>query len=236
MKRIALAWMVALILFPSLSFANNPYKTYGAYECQKRAYDCVVIKRGQTWQSLFPDDKERDWVRRLNRMNTKLYKGLIIAVPITFHFLELNDLGPFERYIMPPGRDTIIFSTQDLAWAAYSSDGRLIRWGPASGGMDYCKDVKRRCRTTVGEYSITRKKGARCKSRKYPLGKGGAPMPFCMFFYRGFAFHGSPSVPGHHASHGCVRLFVEDARWLNEEFITLPSQGKPTKVIVEPYL
>jgi len=32
-----------------------------------------------------------------------------------------------------------------------------------------------------------------------------------MFFHGGFALHGSPSVPGYNASHGCVRLFDDDA-------------------------
>ena len=40
-----------------------------------------------------------------------------------------------------------------------------------------------------------------------------------MFFHGGFALHGSYEVPGYHASHGCVRMFVNDAKWLNEEFV-----------------
>jgi len=34
----------------------------------------------------------------------------------------------------------------------------------------------------------------------------------------GFALHGSYEVPGYNASHGCVRIFVDDAEWLNEDF------------------
>jgi lipoprotein-anchoring transpeptidase ErfK/SrfK len=64
---------------------------------------------------------------------------------------------------------------------------------------------------------------------------GGAPMPYCMHFYRGYALHGSTTVPGYRASHGCIRMFIEDARWLNEEFIDLPySNQKGTKVVIEP--
>jgi lipoprotein-anchoring transpeptidase ErfK/SrfK len=45
--------------------------------------------------------------------------------------------------------------------------------------------------------------------------------------------HGSYTVPGYRASHGCVRMFNEDAQWLNKEFITLPGGGKRgTRVIV----
>lgn len=64
---------------------------------------------------------------------------------------------------------------------------------------------------------------------------GGALMPYCMHFFRGYALHGSYDVPGFRASHGCVRMFIEDARWLNEEFIDLPGDGmKGTRVVIEP--
>jgi len=29
--------------------------------------------------------------------------------------------------------------------------------------------------------------------------------------------HGS-TLPGYHASHGCIRMFEDDAHWLNKEF------------------
>ena len=46
------------------------------------------------------------------------------------------------------------------------------------------------------------------------IGKGGAKMPYCMFYDGGYAIHGSYEVQGYHASHGCVRTYIEDARWL----------------------
>ena len=60
-------------------------------------------------------------------------------------------------------------------------------------------------------------------------------MPYCMFFHTGFALHGSYEVPGYNASHGCVRLYKEDAKWLNEEFVELPAfeNDKGTTVIVQ---
>jgi len=93
--------------------------------------------------------------------------------------------------------------------------------------------VRRGCRTARGEFAFYRKRGRGCKSGKYPLRKGGgAPMPYCMYFYRGFAFHGSPTVPGYNASHGCVRLFTEDAKWLNQNFVTT---DRSVKVKVKNY-
>jgi lipoprotein-anchoring transpeptidase ErfK/SrfK len=40
-----------------------------------------------------------------------------------------------------------------------------------------------------------------------------------MYFHNGFALHGSYEVPGYNASHGCVRIFVNDAKWLNQDFV-----------------
>ncbi len=48
-------------------------------------------------------------------------------------------------------------------------------------------------------------------------------MPYCMHFSGGYALHGSPTVPGYNASHGCVRLFTEDAKWLNQHFVDIGS-------------
>ncbi len=58
-------------------------------------------------------------------------------------------------------------------------------------------------------------------------------MPYCMHFFMGYALHGSDQVPGYAASHGCVRMFIEDARWLNEEFIDVAGpQQLGTRIII----
>jgi lipoprotein-anchoring transpeptidase ErfK/SrfK len=56
-------------------------------------------------------------------------------------------------------------------------------------------------------------------------------MPYYMPFYTSdYGFHGSPNVPGKHASHGCVRMFTSDAKWMNRNFAE-----KGTRVIIRPY-
>ncbi|RDI44529.1 L,D-transpeptidase [Aquicella lusitana] len=213
----------AIIFFPHTALA----KTYGAKLCDLPQYECYAVKRGDSWQKLFPDEDQRDIVMRINRMNTKLYPGLKIAVPTSFGSDPL-DYSPFPQYIDPPGTKFILVSLSKLAFGAYDSNGTLQRWGPVSGGQNYCADVRRGCRTPAGKFAIYQKRGAGCVSSKFPLGKGGAPMPYCMFFHRGFALHGSYTVPGYHDSHGCVRLFVNDAKWLNQEF----ANGSRVTVII----
>jgi len=107
-------------------------------------------------------------------------------------------------------------------WAAYQ-DGRLVKSGRVSGGKNYCPDLHRGCRTPTGTYTVYSKQGSGCISTKFPVGKGGAKMPYCMFFKGGYAMHGSNAVPNYNASHGCVRMPVEDARWLNQEFVNVGS-------------
>lgn len=138
--------------------------------------------------------------------------------------------GVMAESIETEGQKTFIFNPEKLAWGAYDENGELIRYGRASGGNNWCADVGRPCRTTVGEFEIYRKGNANCKSSKYPKPNGGAPMPYCMFFHGGMAIHGSNDVPDHNASHGCVRVPKADAEWLHKEFLEVG-----TKVHVHPY-
>lgn len=118
------------------------------------------------------------------------------------------------------GNRVFIFSPRLRAWAAYNSRGRLVSTGRASGGKHYCADVGRSCRTPRGVFRVYSKGSVYCKSNTYPKGRGGAPMPYCMFFHKaGYAIHGSPDVPRYNASHGCIRVLPRAARWLSRSFI-----------------
>lgn len=111
-----------------------------------------------------------------------------------------------------------------------------MKWGPISSGKDYCSDIGRSCKIKTGIFYVFNKQDKRCKSRVFPVGRGGAKMPYCMFYYKGYALHGSHEVPGYRASHGCVRLFTRDAKWLNQNFVELSTKHnnfKGTKVIVQ---
>lgn len=212
-------------------------KFYGKKLCKKADYTCVKVKRGQSWEKLFPNAEQRDIVKRVNRMNRRLYAGLTIAVPKNLDNLTVYDVSPFPRYIDTTGEKTIYIDQEKLAWGAYDHEGELVWWGPISSGKNYCADVGRGCTTPSGSYKVIRKQGINCVSSKYPINTGGgAPMPYCMHFFGGYALHGSYDVPGYRDSHGCVRLFIEDARWLNHEFVEPAGGGrKATRVIVDGF-
>lgn len=209
------ALILSLLIF---SIALPVYaKRYGSKLCQEEGYTCYTVKKGESWKSLFPDEAQRETAMKINRTNNHLHKGMVIAIPHSFGESYL-DFSPFPRQGDVTGGKYIIVSLGQLAFGAYGEDGQLQYWGPISSGQSYCRDVRRGCKTPTGQFAIYNKGGAGCASSKYPLGRGGAPMPYCMFFHKGYALHGSNDVPGYNASHGCVRLFTNDAKWLNKEF------------------
>lgn len=128
------------------------------------------------------------------------------------------------------GYRLFVFSPRLKLWAAYNGSGRRVAIGRANGGAGYCADIGRSCRTPVGMFRIYSKGSPYCKSSKFPRPRGGAPMPYCMFFRGGYAIHGSPYISNRNTSHGCIRVKTGAARWLHGSFI---SHG--TKVLVLPY-
>ncbi len=138
--------------------------------------------------------------------------------------------GRFAPTIPATGRGVFIFDPRRVAWAAYDSEGKLVRTGAASGGRNYCPDLHRRCHTPTGTFKVYAIQGASCKSKKFPIPKGGAPMPYCAYFHGGYAVHGSYHVPGYNASHGCIRVHPSDAAWLTKNILRPGST-----VIVRPY-
>lgn len=83
------------------------------------------------------------------------------------------------------------------------SSGSGEAYTTSSGGTAYGN-------TPVGEFVIERRIAG---TREADLGTLYDPL----YFHRGWAIHGSSSVPAYPASHGCVRLTRPDARWLFEQ-------------------
>ncbi len=242
------------------------------------------IKVKDTWKRLWPDEREREIVMRVNRLNLRLRKDMVIAVPNNMDGKTYMDYSPFpknmdkdcepqaepvcrikcencgevetvelvfkkvcEQPCIPKqelscgpdgfavGAKLIVIDLSLLAFAAYDEYGTLLRWGPVSGGKNWGRWIPKRHLTVVGNFRISRKFGRWAKSGIYPLAKGdkpagGAPVPYFMRFRRGYGLHYYHEVPGYHASHGCVRLFFDDAKWLNRNFAEIG-----TRVLVKPY-
>ena len=133
-------------------------------------------------------------------------------------------------YIDPPGEKLVLVDPVEHAWGAYNADGRLIRSGVASAGKDWCPDMGQECHTDVGSFRIRSLGSGSCTSPSFPIPRGGAPMPYCMYFTPYQALHGSYQVGDANLSHGCVRMRVSDAKWLRYNFVEIG-----TLVVVRPY-
>lgn len=238
MKR--LVTVVALCL-PVAVMAENilPAKPvyYGPGLCASPQYQCIKISSGQSWEKLFPDEQQRDLVQRINRSYNSIWPGKEIVVPRDLANATMLNLSPFPQKIDGEHEREIIVDQDKLAWGAYDEQGQLVKWGPIASGSDKCSDSHKACRTLTGIFRVFSKEGPLCKSNIFPIGKGGAKMPYCMYFHKGFALHGSDDIPGYRASHGCVRMFTRDAKWLNEEFVTISKEQNHfmgTLVVVRP--
>lgn len=232
MKKIFLAACMM-----SMVAVGHAASFFGSALCGYPQYECIKVTGGQSWEKLFPDPVQRDLVQRINRSYNNLWAGRVIAVPKNLAHSTLLDVAPFPLHLDGETEKQVIVDQEKLAWGAYDAQGNLVNWGPISSGRDKCSDSNKSCRTLAGVFRVFSKESVQCRSNVFPIGKGGAKMPYCMYFHKGFALHGSNDIPGQRASHGCVRMFVDDAKWLNQNFVELSSERNGymgTKVIVRP--
>jgi lipoprotein-anchoring transpeptidase ErfK/SrfK len=150
----------------------------------------------------------------------------------SYAYNEPADYSSRLPQTMPAGEKLVVIDPHTHTWGAYGSDGNLIRSGLATAGSSWCPDLGRPCHTSTGTFHVSSLGSADCKSRIFPKPKGGAPMPYCMFFNGGQAMHGSSDgeVVEANISHGCVRMHVADAEWLRFNFVNVG-----TKVVVKSY-
>ena len=92
-----------------------------------------------------------------------------------------------------PGEKLVLVDPTSHAWGAYGRDGKLVRGGIATAGGNWCPDIGRPCRTSIGTFRVQAMGDGDCVSKIYPRPHGGGLMPYCMYFHNGMAMHGSPS-------------------------------------------
>jgi lipoprotein-anchoring transpeptidase ErfK/SrfK len=150
------------------------------------------------------------------------------------HIKTKQKLSGSSSYGLPKkiatAEKVIIVDPTIHAWGAYSAAGNLLRAGTATAGSKWCPDIHRACKTKAGTFRIYTLGSSECVSTKYPVGEGGAPMPYCMYFNGSQGVHGSHQVVNGNISHGCIRVRVSDAYWLRNHFASVG-----TKVIIKPY-
>jgi L,D-transpeptidase ErfK/SrfK len=165
---------------------------------------------------------------------------LFLYLPVSGQYYEVsgspyatND-APLPQYIKRPAEKLILIDPREHVWGAYNPAGQLIRWGIATAGANRCSDTALSCRTKSGNFRIYSLGSSSCVSSKYD----DAPMPYCMYFNGSEALHGAVDVVYGNKSHGCVRIHVDDAKWLRYHFVEGPTSAnhyRGTRVIVRPY-
>jgi lipoprotein-anchoring transpeptidase ErfK/SrfK len=136
------------------------------------------------------------------------------------HIEETVTQPIFPQNIGTTTANIFIFDPKNLQWAVYDKKGDRVGMGKGVGGKDFCPDINKPCRTVEGVYTVFRTENEACTSKTFPIDEGGgAPMPHCMFFYKGYAIHGSNQLPDKNASHGCIRVSKEAAEWMNTYYI-----------------
>jgi hypothetical protein len=86
-------------------------------------------------------------------------------------------------------------------------DTRVVTLHVSSGSGEAYRGGTAYGRTPIGDFRVERRIHG---ERHAELGILYDPL----YFHRGYAIHGSNSVPNHPASHGCVRVTRADAKWL----------------------
>ncbi len=216
--------ITAISLLVATSAIASPY---GSKICnQDPRFKCMKVG-GSGWSDIRNNRELYEIVKRINRVNIGL--SGTIAVPRNTKNITLMDVAPFPNRMPGTMENILMIDIDKMAWGAYDLHGNLQKWGPIAPGKSWCADVRSSCHTVTGKFAIYRKVGAGCKSGKFPIPTGGASMPWCSFFHGGYAIHAG-KLPGQPDSHGCVRSYYEDAKWLSQNFLKIG-----TLVHVKPY-
>lgn len=235
--------VLSFCFFTSIASANE----FAKKVCEGKlevGWRCITVTQGYSWANLpdlADDEPYRDFVQRYNRQNTQLKTDQLLVLPP----VETNwtDLSPLPEYLVFLGyevesNDVIVFSPRELAWGHYLA-GRLVAWGPAVGGKDWCPDIGRSCRTTTGIYKFIEVAGSNRRSSAYPVGcalrdsdgniksrSKCAKMSYFMRFTDGGQGLHARDMAGANASHGCIGLFRRDIEYLNEYVRTVVEKNQ----------
>ncbi len=215
----------------------------------------VKIKKGGTYYKLFG----KNWrlVRALNRIDEKSLRiGEEIIFPVApGDWEKLKKWAPLPKFNREFSgvKNAILVDLKTQYFGAYEY-GRLKFFGPISSGSEKCvktvtirnggeeedKEIVSNCETPGGIFrSLARHKDH--VSSEYQDAEGnGVKMPYAVMFTiqkdpdkkikTAFWIHGG-ALPGYPASHGCVRVLVEDAEKI---FYFVGQKNQPKEEKAEP--
>lgn len=199
----------------------------------------IFLIQGALSRILFTQEKVGGFhLKRIGR--AALFLMFIVVLNGYAQVHEINgspfetDGAPLPQRLKNSGEKAILVDPKEHVWGAYNIAGKLIRWGIATTGARLCTGEKGSCRTSTGTFRIYSLGNNACVSLKYD----NASMPYCMYFNGGQALHGSSDVRFENVSHGCVRVHIDDAKWLRYHFVEGPATRngyRGTKIVILSY-
>ena len=174
-------------------------------------YNALVIpKEKKAKDSVFAffskkyNEQERYAILALNRLDSKnKWNADTLVVPAKID-TSLMSYSPFplQLDILSDVNKFVVFSYPLQAFGVYSN-GALVKWGPTSMG-------KKSAQTTRGLTFANWKKELTISTVK---SEWKLPYNFNIHNFEGIGWH-QYDLPGYPASHSCLRLLMEDAKWL----------------------
>ncbi len=213
-----------------------------SYEKPELQFKYVKVRQGDTFWKLFGEKWEI--VSRINKIDKlHLLPGIVLKVPLDWELAKKYPFFPefLEQEKEVPKLILVVIQEQFLAGYEY---GELKFWYPICSGKEkgltprWFLKLEGEWPTPRGRFNVLYKDRYH-KSNLYPEPMGGWPM-FCavMFSWKGYGLHAysipkslkekfgelpeeleaevkrSSRMPGWPSSHGCIRLFIEDAQKL----------------------
>jgi hypothetical protein len=191
-------WLLAATSVVEIA-AFAPYQPRPAYHLEKPTTAAPSLRERFA-------SSELGVLEKLNRTDVEHLAALSeVVIPNSWDAEEIAFSPLPARY--PSGerfRKLLVAHLPIQAFGAYES-GVLVRWGPLSSGA-------RNSPTANGIYSLNWRSTGHTSTIN--------PDWFMRWYFNfgnreGLAFH-EYSLPGHPASHGCVRLLTRDAQWIFE--------------------
>ena len=200
------------------------------------SYHAEIINHQDSALSVFQkkySEEEIHNILAINRLDVKnRWRADTLVVPDKME-KDFNAYSPFPRNISLAKdiHKLALFSYPIHAYALYEN-GNLIKWGPTSMG-------KKSSPTKIGlGFTNWKKKIAISTSNS----EWKLRWNFNVFNFQGIGWH-QYDLPGHHASHSCMRLLEEDAEWmytwgeqwiLDEKGTKVIAKGTPVIIFGEP--
>ena len=169
----------------------------------------------------------------LNRLDFKNRRRADTLVIPNVLEKDFNVYSPFPKTVTLAKdiHKLALFCYPIHAYALYEK-GKLVKWGPTSMGKE-----KTPTKIGLGFTNWKKKIAISTSNSEWKL-----RWNFNVFNYLGIGWH-QYDLPGHHASHSCIRLLEEDAFWmyswadqwiLDEKGTKVIAKGTPVIIFGEP--